>query len=152
MQYYLATHHSFNNPLDGDPVDEGGAPSGLYYGYLGQLFKSTTTYNTTTNQYRVLYVYNDEDLSYSSVKAYFTTMEHAGHLAMTTGGPYYYTGQFTEEPTWVGSWVAPTGYTDGLELGSMVPGSYKAIWLRLQITTGNDQHAFAALEVQGYAS
>jgi len=129
---------------------EGGAPAEQYHGHLGELFSYMDVTGVST-QYRKLYFRNEYNFTLDDCRVYFSVLEHSGQLAVATASGYS-TGHVESAPGDAGTFVTPTGISGGLEVGSVAPGEYVGVWLRLHVTTGEDPFAYANIAIGGYRS
>lgn len=149
---HIGEHHSGSYAIGNQ---EGGAIGEVYNGYLDELLSyenvswdSQFGYNP---QYRKLYFKNVSTKTQYDTRVFFSDLEHTGQLAMCTGG-YDQTGTCGPSlPTNLNlTFITPTGYTSGVQLGNISANDYESIWIQQTLTTGEDSFASAKIVIQSH--
>lgn len=145
-------YHAQLNPAN--LVDEvGGAiSSSLVSGYVGELFQYISAppsgSETSEYQYRKVFIKNTYAGISSQTRVWIEALEHSGqvHIALATSSVET-TEDGTTAPPYVTGWVDPQNYSEGLDLGTISPGSSKGIWLKQTLSGVSEADPYVSFRI-----
>lgn len=145
-----------NNPANLTGQVGGNISPYLVSGYLNEIFyhidAPASGAPVTTVQYRKVFVKNTYSSTSTYTRVWIEAIEHEDqiYIANCTGLVDATTSPVTP-PSGVSGWVAPSNYTEGLDLGTLNPNGHTGFWLQQYLSgiSNPDPYATFRLRIGG---